>query len=381
MGKYLFIMANEGNKWGGSEPLWSSAAEKLVHQGGNEVRVSVKNWGEPVPQIERLREAGCKILYRENGIPPFFTRQIRRIFPAPEYRFRHVQEAAEDADLVVISQGANWDGLEWIEAAREAGLPYAIISQSAVPYWWPDDDTAKRLAASYENARASYFVSQANLELSRRQFASALVNAKVVRNPFNVRYEAMLPWPEQAGDDLRLACVGRLNVISKAQDVLLEVLALPHWRERDVRLSLVGAGPNERGLRYIAKQLQLRNVEFAGSKEDMEQVWREHHALALPSRFEGMPLVVVEAMLCGRPCIVTDVGGNRELIRDGINGFLAKAATVELVDEAMNRAWESRHRLKEIGCVAAQDVRAWVSPDPGKDFAQELAALANSGGQ
>ena len=56
-------------------------------------------------------------------------------------------------------------------------------------------------------------------------------------------------------------------------------------------------------------------------------IWAEHHALVLPSRFEGMPLVVVEAMLCGRPCIVTDVGGNAELIRDGINGFLAKAPT------------------------------------------------------
>ena len=42
----------------------------------------------------------------------------------------------------------------------------------------------------------------------------------------------------------------------------------------------------------------------------------------------GVAAFVVEAMLCGRPCIATDVGGNRELIRDGINGFLANAPTV-----------------------------------------------------
>ena len=67
-----------------------------------------------------------------------------------------------------------------------------------------------------------------------------------------------------------------------------------------------------------------------------------------------MPLSVVEAMLCGRPCIVTDVAGNRELIRDNVNGFLAKAPTVELLDEAMNRAWENRHRLREMGEAAAR---------------------------
>ncbi len=89
-----------------------------------------------------------------------------------------------------------------------------------------------------------------------------------------------------------------------------------------------------------------------------------------------MPLVLVEAMLCGRPGIVSDVGGNRELVRDNVNGFLAKAPTVELLEEAMNRAWDNRGRLQEIGRTAARDVRQFVSSDPGEDFARELSALA-----
>jgi len=88
-----------------------------------------------------------------------------------------------------------------------------------------------------------------------------------------------------------------------------------------------------------------------------------------------MPLVLVEAMLCGRPCIVTDVAGHRELVRDGINGFLARAPTVELLDEAMNRAWENRHRLKEMGEQAAIDVRKFVPPDPTEDFVRDLIGL------
>jgi glycosyltransferase involved in cell wall biosynthesis len=166
-------------------------------------------------------------------------------------------------------------------------------------------------------------------------------------------------------------------VISKAQDVLFEVLALPHWRERKVRVSLIGEGHHERILRRMAEQLKLSNIDFEGQQTNIEEVWSKHHTLVLPSRFEGMPLVLVEAMLCGRPCIVTDVGGNRELVRDGVNGFVAKAATVELVDEAMNRAWERRNEFREMGCIAAKDVREWVSPDPAEDLVRELEGLVS----
>src|SRR6266478_5010569 len=214
MRKYLFIMANEGHRWGGSEPLWSEAAETLASR-GNEVRVSAKDWDERVPQVERLRMSGCQIFYRKNPLPRFLTRQVRKIFPKPEYRVGHVQSVGSGTDLIVISQGANWDGVEWIEAVRAAGHRYAIISQAASEQWWPDDDMAERVATCYENASAAYFVSQANVDMSRRQFGSPLRNAKVVRNPFNVQYDARPPWPDGLQDGLSLACVARLEVSHK----------------------------------------------------------------------------------------------------------------------------------------------------------------------
>src|SRR5262249_55148892 len=144
-----------------------------------------------------------------------------------------------------------------------------------------------RLARVYEGASAAYFVSQANLELSRWQFCSPLLNAKVVRNPFNVRYDVNVPWPEGSGDELALAFVGRLDIISKGLDLLLQALDRVHWRERKVRVSLFGNGPHERGLRRMATALKLENISFPGPTDDIEKIWSEHHALVLPSRFEG----------------------------------------------------------------------------------------------
>ena len=372
MRRFLFIAANEWSNWGGSELLWSQAAEKLARR-GVEVRVSVRDFGKPISQVERLRSAGCRVFQRKP--PSLLYRLGRKLLPLREYACRHVRVVGNGVDLVVVSQGSNTDGLPWMEAARAAGFKYAVIAEGAADFSWPDDEAAGRLGESYEGACGAYFVSQANLDLSRREFATPLRRARVIRNPFNVRYDARPAWPQDATDCLQLACVGRLDVSTKGQDLLLEVLALPHWRTRRVQVSLVGTGVNERVLRRRAEHLKLACVDFMGYQSDIERIWSGHHALVLPSRQEGMPLTLVEAMLCSRAGIVTDVGGNRELVRDGINGFLAKAPTVELLDEAMNRAWESRERLREMGCTAASDVRQWVSADPSEDFVRELTAL------
>jgi len=378
MSKYLFISSQEGAKWGGSELLWASAASCLARR-GHEVYASVKDWGSPTPQIESIRSTGCHATYRSSRyrIPPFFHRQVNRVFPPLPYCNRHLRSFGSDMELIVISQGDNSDGLEWMEAARPLGKKYAVIAHTAVLHRWPHDDQAERLAKSYDGAVRAYFVSQTVLNISRRQFASDLSNAKIIRNPYGVPYETRTEWPDDADDGLLLACIGRLELSSKGQDVLLQVLALPHWRQRRLRVSFVGTGPNERVLRCMAEQLRLKSVQFCGHSADVEEVFRNHHALVLPSRSEGMPVVVVEAMLCGRPCIATDVGGNRELICDGVNGFLAKAATVDLVDEALSRAWENRQRLREMGKAAAIKVRQWVSSDPTADFVQELESLVD----
>lgn len=373
MRKIVFIAANDSAPWGGSEVLWSEAAEKFARC-GVQVKVSVKDWGKPVKQVEHLRSVGCRIVRRKMS---FLNRLSRRLFSHYE-ACNHVRSLGAGADLVVVSQGTNGDGLKWMKALKCKGYRYAVIAQCAAERFWPTDQDAESLAEHYESACAAYFVSEANLALSRRQFVTSLLNGRVIRNPFNVRYDARPPWPGDASNELLLACVGRLDTAHKGQDLLIEAMSLPHWRCRNVRVTLFGTGVNERRLRVMVDKLNLASIiKFAGFVNDIEKVWSMNHALVLPSRYEGLPLAVVEAMLCERACIVTDVAGNREMVRDGINGFLAKAPTVELLDEAMNRAWDSRQKLLDMGQTAAHDVRQLVSNDPAEDFVRELSSLVN----
>jgi glycosyltransferase involved in cell wall biosynthesis len=125
----------------------------------------------------------------------------------------------------------------------------------------------------------------------------------------------------------------------------------------------------------MAGNLNLTNVSFAGLVRDVPAIWTAHHGLILPSRCEGLPLVLVEAMLSGRVPIVTNVGGNAEVVGDGITGYLAAAATEDALDEAMERAWNERHRWREIGAAAAARIRTLVPREPERCFARRLVEL------
>jgi glycosyltransferase involved in cell wall biosynthesis len=83
-------------------------------------------------------------------------------------------------------------------------------------------------------------------------------------------------------------------------------------------------------------------------------------------------------MLSGRVPIVTDVGGNTEVVVDGATGYLAAAPTEDALDDAMERAWNERHRWRAIGEAAGARIRMLVPREPERCFAQHLVELVSS---
>jgi len=213
------------------------------------------------------------------------------------------------------------------------------------------------------------------MRLAEKHLGAQLANAEVIWNPFNVDYDARPPWPPYGdSDELRLACVARLAPSAKGQDLLLEALATPAWSERRWRLDLYGEGDMRTTLQRLAERLGLSaKVSFAGHRA-VREIWEANHVLVMPSRFEGMPLAMVEAMLCARPVVATDVAGHAELLDDGVTGFLAAAPTVAHMGEALERMWAARSRLAQIGEVGARRIRERVPRDPARIFAEKIEA-------
>jgi len=283
----------------------------------------------------------------------------------------------EKPDLVCFSDGMVMCRADWRLDCAKAGIPYVNLSQANNEGFWPSDHDVPSWRQALRGARACFFVSQANLELCERQIAERLPHAEVARNPFQVPWSQSPSWPSDAHGGLRVACLGRLEPSSKGQDLLLQVLALPKWKERSLHVNFYGKGYAADSVKSLARFLGVdTKVEFCGFAGDVEKIWREHQLLVLPSRYEGLPLALVEAMLCHRPAVVTNVGGSAEVVEDGVTGFLAPTPTVGDLDRAMERAWERRGELRQMGIRAGEAIRRLVPPDPAAVFADRLLSLA-----
>ena len=374
----VFVSGNRA--WGGSEELWSATAAALA-SGGHRVTAFKSGIAETEPRIRRLRELSCRVrdLDRFPLMPARLFGLVRFLSPGAAYGHEIVRlliglALSRRPDLVVVSQGGNHDGHVLAEVCRRLRLPYAIVSHKASELDWPPDWQQKTIAAVYRGARACYFVSAHTRRLTEEQIGFPPPRAEVVRNPFLVPWEPRTDWPDDT-HEWRMACVGRLHPKEKGQDLLLRVLARPRWRDRPLSITFFGDGLQRASLERMARNLGLTSVAFAGFVYDVPAIWSRHHGLILPSRCEGLPLALIEAMLSGRVPIVTDVGGNGEVVDDGVSGYLATVPCEDALDHAMERAWSARHRWREIGAAAAAMIRTVIPRDPERCFANALVEL------
>ncbi|OHB81639.1 MAG: hypothetical protein A2W31_15430 [Planctomycetes bacterium RBG_16_64_10] len=370
--KIAFFSTMEGVPWGASEELWSQAAG-LLQQRGHQVAVSCKYWPALAPRLQAIQHHGGAVQRRSRLAK--IVRNVRRSFAAVGLYRGWLKRL--HPDLVLVSSASQTGDLSVALDCLDLGVPYAILLHAANP---AEGVRAQRRALyrqAYEGARTCFFVSQAVLRLMRALLASRFAAAEIVENPPNVSRTTRPPWP--ATEPVwKLACPARFDLASKGHDVIFEVLSDTKWRDRPLQVCLWGPDSAERAhLAELARLLGVHpQVEFCGLAHDIGRLWAHHHGLLLPSRHEGVPMATVEAMLCGRIPIVTQVGRNAEFVDDGETGFLAAAATVELVDQALERAWQERDRWQSMGRLAAHRIRQRTSADPVADFCDRLLQCA-----
>jgi glycosyltransferase involved in cell wall biosynthesis len=167
--------------------------------------------------------------------------------------------------------------------------------------------------------------------------------------------------PQRDWNKAQLLFVGRI-VYQKGLDLLLE--ALSELRHLEWELNIVGDGPRRKLLEAQAARLGIgERVNFLGwqPREALPGLFHGATLFAYPSRHEGMPNAVLEAMASGLPVVATQIPGNEELVREGKTGLLVKTEDSAGLRVALENLITDPQRRRQMGAHARRVVQEGYS--------------------
>jgi colanic acid/amylovoran biosynthesis glycosyltransferase len=275
--------------------------------------------------------------------PIGWGRCLQRVFTAPDVSFK---QRLRLAALILVGGKLAWLGKtrRWkhihvhscadganiaMFAAALSDLTYSITLHGPTLAVYGPNQRQK-----WQHSKFALVISQQLFQFVNQNLAGALP-AQVAVAPMGVNLEQIkrhTPYkPLQPGETCKIFACGRLNRV-KGHSYLISTIASLLQRGFQVHLQI--AGEDEQGgsgyHRELDRMIQERSlsahVELLGavSEARIRQGLEEAHIFALASLAEGIPVSVMEAMAMEMPVIVTDVGGNSELIDSGIDGILVQ---------------------------------------------------------
>lgn len=166
-------------------------------------------------------------------------------------------------------------------------------------------------------------------------------NTDVIQNPLPKGFVSRATVRRNQNGDI--VGIGRLSE-QKNWELLINAYSrlAPQYQRNN--LVIYGEGEKKQELEMLCKMLKIENkVEFPGFVDNIQEVLENASMFILPSKYEGLPNALVEAMALGVPCIATDcpVGGPRSLIKSGVNGILINNNSVEQLSDSIQKFIEN----------------------------------------
>lgn len=185
---------------------------------------------------------------------------------------------------------------------------------------------------------------------------------KVIPNGVDTRFFFPRTGPRRDVDPLNILFVGRFHRQKNLAFLLDQLARLPAFAPNGWRLALVGDGEERSALEAQARRLGIADrIAWHGWQADKSRLlglYQQADVLVNPSRYEGMPNVVLEAMACGLPVVASDVPGNNSLVRSGETGLLFPQGNGEAFCAALSTLGENHAFAQSLGRSGRQRVEA-----------------------
>jgi glycosyltransferase involved in cell wall biosynthesis len=265
-----------------------------------------------------------------------------------------VRETNPETSLAFF--GVPSGAIAWL-LKRRYGIPYIVSLRGGdVPGFRPYD------------FRIYHKLIAPALRVIWRDAAAVIANSNGLRDlarAFNSREIPVIPngvdplrnsTGARAWTPVRLLSVGRV-VHQKGLDLGLRALA--GLQDLDWEWYIVGDGTQMRALKSLARELGLSDrVRFPGwqSREELAGWYHQANLFIFPSRHEGMPNAVLEAMASGLPVIATRIAGNEELVLDGLTGTLVEPEDVESLRAGLHKLLTDAQMREQMGAAGRRRV-------------------------
>jgi glycosyltransferase involved in cell wall biosynthesis len=246
------------------------------------------------------------------------------------------------------------------------GGPGGDIERFCGTRFWPrtprfDDATLRRLVALVLRRADAFIVLNAETRAELLGLGAPPEKCHVVPNGIEVERFARVATPPRPDGVRHLVCVARLTE-QKGHDVLLRALPAVRAAAGPIVLTLLGEGPQRASLQSLAASLGVTEaVRFGGVVPDVIPYLAGASAFVLPSRYEGIPLALLEAMAAGVPVVASAVVGNRDVVRDGVDGILVPPEDPDALARGLVSILTNRETATRLAAAARVSVAARYS--------------------
>lgn len=243
------------------------------------------------------------------------------------------------------------------------GVPYLVSLRGGdVPGFVPEIDAIHRLIAPLRRAvlrRACALVANSD-SLARLSESADPFPVRVIPNGVDPLAFAPEKGVERGAEDaFRVLFVGRLHSQKNVGALLASAAALAALPGPPVIVEIVGDGPERPALTKLAEQTGAARVLRWHGWLDKQQVlacYRRAHVFVNPSRYEGMPNTVLEAMACAVPVVASRIGGNEDLVVEDETGFLFDLSAPQQMAAALQRMRRDPALGPRLGACGRQRV-------------------------
>ena len=144
----------------------------------------------------------------------------------------------------------------------------------------------------------------------------------------------------------RFIVASHLRPSKGIQDLIEALKALPEEIKKEIEIDIYGEGPLEKDLKLMMKNNCLEEqLNFRGSSSDLPQLFSGYSYLLQPTYMECFSLSILESLAANVPVITTPVGGNPEIIKDGVNGFLCPPGDVDSLSEVLKNVMQGEMEI------------------------------------